>query len=178
MAKNELITVFEGRIVQVHTQTIKLPNGHPLDLEIVEHPGGAAVVAVNHKQEICLLRQYRAVFEDWFLELPAGKRDNAEPPLDTARRELQEEAGVVAAEWTQLGDMASSPGVFTERVYLYMARNLSLGDATLGDDEVVSETLWVPLTQACEWAYEGRISDAKSVIAILRADHVLQEKST
>ena len=165
--------VFEGRVVRVGTGAITLPNGHQMDMEIVEHPGGAAVVVLNDQGEICLLKQYRAVFDKWFWELPAGKRDNQEPPLETARRELLEEAGVVADQWLELGEMASSPGVFTERVFLYLATEISLKEAQMGDDEVITEILWLPIDQACQWSYDGRISDAKSVIAILRAANKL-----
>lgn len=171
---NQSSTVFKGKIVQVSTRTIKLPNDYQLDLEVVEHPGGSAIVALNAQREICLLKQYRAVFDEWFWELPAGKRDNEEPPLETARRELLEEAGVEASRWRDLGSMASSPGVFTERVYLYLATELSFGKPETGEDELISERQWITLEQACQWAYEGKINDAKSVIAILRAAHKLR----
>jgi len=167
--------VFEGKIVRVSTRQITLPNNHQMELEIVEHPGGAAVVALNDLREICLLKQYRAVFDEWFWELPAGKRDHGEPPEETAKRELLEEAGVSAGQWLELGDMASSPGVFTERVYLYLAQELAQGKARTGKDEVIAETLWLPLEQACQWAYEGKINDAKSVIGILRAAQEMRQ---
>ncbi|WP_455375969.1 NUDIX hydrolase [Kaarinaea lacus] len=172
--KDQATDVFEGKIVRVYRRTIKLPNDYLLDLEVVEHPGGAAIVAINDQREICLIKQYRAVFDEWFWELPAGKRDNEEPPLNTAKRELLEEAGVEARKWLELGSMASSPGVFTERVYLYLASDLRLGVPEFADDEVISERQWVSLDQACQWAYDGKINDAKSVIAILRAAHALQ----
>lgn len=163
---------FVGKIVTVSTRKSLLPNGHELDMEVVEHPGGSAVVAINDKQEICLLKQYRVVFDEWFWELPAGKRDNQEPPVVTARRELAEEAGVTADEWQDLGSMVSSPGVFTERVFLYLARGLTMVEKAPAEDEVIGEIQWIALSQAREWAYDGVISDAKSVIAILRAAHV------
>ena len=172
--KDQATDVFTGKIVRVYRRTIKLPNDYLLDLEVVEHPGGSAIVAINDQREICLIKQYRAVFDEWFWELPAGKRDNEEPPLNTAKRELLEEAGVEARQWLELGSMASSPGVFTERVYLYMASDLRLSAPEFADDEVISERQWVSLDQACQWAYEGKINDAKSVIAILRAAHALQ----
>lgn len=164
---------FIGKIVTVSTKKSVLPNGHELDMEVVEHPGGSAVVALNDRQEICLLKQYRVVFDDWFWELPAGKRDNDEPPVVTARRELEEEAGVQASEWQELGSMVSSPGVFTERVFLYLARGLTQGKTAPAPDEVIEEIQWIALSQAREWACDGEISDAKTVIAILRAAHVL-----
>lgn len=165
---------FNGKIVTVSRRMITLPNNHELEMEVVEHPGGAAIVALNDDGEICVIKQYRAVFDDWFWELPAGKRDNEEPPVETARRELEEEAGVTASQWQELGSMVSSPGVFTERVFLYLARDLSLGTPNIAEDEVIAELQWIPLSQAREWACDGVISDAKSVIAILRAAYILE----
>ena len=102
--------IHEGRAVHLDLERVLLPNGHEVELEIVRHPGGAAVVAVDDGGRICLLRQYRHAAGGWLWELPAGKLDEEEPPLATARRELAEEAGVSAAEWTPLGRMISSPG--------------------------------------------------------------------
>jgi len=169
MSNKILSSEFAGKIVHVSTRVIKLPNGIELELEVVEHPGGAAIVALNRDCEVCLLKQYRAVFDEWFWELPAGKRDDQEPPETTAKRELLEEAGVEAKNWQELGSMVSSPGVFTERVHLYLARDLAYREPEMADDEVIMEQRWVPLEQAREWALEGKMSDAKSVIAILSA---------
>lgn len=88
--------IYKGKIISLSTESVVLPNGEGLDMEIVHHPGGAAVVALDEKGNICLLRQYRHVFKDWLWELPAGKIDDAEEPIVTARRELMEEAGVQA----------------------------------------------------------------------------------
>lgn len=160
--------VFDGRIIQVETRNITLPNGAPLHMEVVWHPGGAAVVALDETLRICLLRQYRAVFEQWLWELPAGKRDHQEDPQLTARRELAEEAGLVAENWYELGVMISSPGVFSEQVYLYAATGLSQVGNRLEADELI-EVHWIALHEACQWVLQGKINDAKSVIGILRA---------
>jgi ADP-ribose pyrophosphatase len=160
--------IFRGRIIEVDTETVELPNGSEMELEIVRHPGGAAVVALDDKGRICLLRQYRPAIGDWLWELPAGKIDEGEPPLTTARRELAEEAGLEAARWEGLGCILSSPGVFTERVYLYLARELSPVPDTPHPGEVF-EVHWVPLREAWLQARDGLISDAKTVIALFRA---------
>ena len=91
--------VFTGRVIEVNVERVQLPNGTIADLEIIHHPGGAAIVALDDSNRICLLRQFRHAAGGWIWELPAGKIDNREPPLDTARRELEEEAGMAAGSW-------------------------------------------------------------------------------
>jgi ADP-ribose pyrophosphatase len=103
---------YPGKIIDVYLETVKLPNGRITELEIVRHPGGAAAVALDARGRVCLLRQYRHVAGGWLWELPAGKIDSKEDPLLTARRELEEEAGIRAGRWDSLGDLLSSPGVF------------------------------------------------------------------
>ncbi len=159
---------FSGKIVQVEVRKIVLPNGHKMEMEVIHHPGGSAVVALDDQQRICLLKQYRCVFDEWLWELPAGKRDDDEPPLETAQRELAEEAGVVASQWTDLGYVISSPGVFSEKVYLYLAQQLSRTPATDAADEVF-EVHWLPLIEARERVISGEITDAKSVVGILKS---------
>ena len=160
--------VFKGRIIQVGTQDVILPNGSKLSMEVVTHPGGSAVVAVDDEDRVCLLKQYRPAIESWVWELPAGKIDNREPPLETAQRELQEEAGVVASHWQAMGHMLSSPGVFTEKIYLYLARGLTQIDAAAEEHEVF-EVHWLAFADVLYQARSGEISDAKSVVGLFRA---------
>ena len=117
---------------------------------------------------MCLLHQYRCVLDKWVWELPAGKIDNKEPPFDTARRELEEEAGVTAKQWVELGSVISSPGVFTEEVYLYLARDLSIGE-TMQEESEVMEVSWIPLSEAITWCDDNTIGDGKTVVALYRA---------
>src|SRR5581483_457414 len=122
MDKKQL--VYHGRVIDLLLETVKLPNGAEATLEIVKHPGGAAAVAVDADGRVCLLRQYRHAARGWVWELPAGKLDPGEGPLATAQRELQEEAAAQAARWTALGEVLSSPGVFTEVVHLFLAEEI------------------------------------------------------
>jgi 8-oxo-dGTP pyrophosphatase MutT (NUDIX family) len=163
---------YQGRVISVTVDDVILPNGRQAALEVVHHPGGAAVVAINDAQQLCLLRQYRYVAGGWIWELPAGKLEPAEPPELTARRELTEEAGVVANEWVSLGSILSSPGVFSEVIHLFLAQGLSVGRATLEDSEVL-EVHWVSFGQARDMALSGELRDAKSIIGVLRAAHRL-----
>jgi 8-oxo-dGTP pyrophosphatase MutT (NUDIX family) len=163
---------FQGRVIRVTVDRVILPNGRQADLEVVHHPGGAAIVALNEAQQVCLLRQYRYVAGGWIWELPAGKLEPAEPPEVTARRELIEEAGVDASDWASLGSLLSSPGVFSEVIHLYLARGLAPARAQLEDSEVL-EVHWVSFRQACEMALSGELRDAKTAIGVLRAAHRL-----
>lgn len=166
-------TVFQGRIVDVGVERVRLPNGRDVDLEVIRHPGGAAAVAVDERQRVCLLRQYRHVAGGWIWELPAGKLDSGEGPSATAKRELAEEAGVFAASWTPLGRIHSSPGVLAEVIHLYLARGLSEVDLGHESDEVI-EVHWVPLADALAWCGDGTITDAKTLVGLYRADASLR----
>src|SRR5262245_26010040 len=168
----EVRTIFEGRVVRLTVERVPLPNGTVADLEIVHHPGGAAIVAIDEQGRVCLLRQFRHAAQDWIWELPAGKIDNREPPLETAQRELEEEAGMRAGQWRSLGDELSSPGVFTEVVHLYLATALHATEHRPEEHEVF-EVHWLPLSQALAMARSGEIRDAKSVIGLYRASAAL-----
>jgi ADP-ribose pyrophosphatase len=161
-------THFRGRVVSLTVDEVTLPNGHRAGLEIIHHPGGAAAVAIDDKQQVCLLRQYRHAAGDWLWELPAGKLEPNEPPLETAQRELIEEAGTRASKWQSLGHCVPSPGVLTEVVHLFLATDLQPAQAALEAAEVL-EIHWLPLQQAFEWAMDGTIKDAKTVIGLARA---------
>lgn len=160
--------VYDGKVVSLAVEQVELPNGEQVELEVVRHPGGAAAVAVDAERRVCLLRQYRHAVGGWLWELPAGKLDPGESPDSTARRELAEEAGVAAASWDALGDVVSSPGVFSEVVHLFLARELTATPAQREHGELF-EVCWVPLAEALTRALEGEIRDAKTVIGLVRA---------
>jgi 8-oxo-dGTP pyrophosphatase MutT (NUDIX family) len=160
--------IFEGRVIKVSVDTVDLPNGVRLPLEIVRHPGGAAAVAIDSRNRICLLRQFRHAAGGYIYELPAGKLEPDEPPEATARRELVEEGAVSAARWESLGEYFSSPGVFTEVIHLFLATELTPVQARPEADEVF-QVEWWPLEQAVERAASGELTDAKTIIGILRA---------
>jgi 8-oxo-dGTP pyrophosphatase MutT (NUDIX family) len=160
--------IYSGRVIQVSVDDVELPNGLRLPLEIVRHPGGAAVVALDDQDRICLLRQFRHAAGGYILELPAGKLEPEEPPEATARRELAEEAAVSASEWQSLGAYLSSPGCFTEVIHLYLATGLRAADSAPEADEVF-QVEWWPFEKAREKALNGELTDAKTIIGILRA---------
>lgn len=160
-------TIYAGKIIRLTLDTVLLPNGATAELEIVHHPGGAAVVALDAENRVCLLRQYRHAAGGWLWELPAGKLDNDEAPLLCAQRELEEEAGMQAADWQSLGKIVSSPGVFTEVIHLYLARALSAVPTRMEEHEVI-EVHWLPWARAQQMAQAGEIEDAKTLAGLLR----------
>jgi 8-oxo-dGTP pyrophosphatase MutT (NUDIX family) len=166
------LPIYRGTIIDVGIETVALPNGKQVDLEVVRHPGGAAVVAVDAQDQVCLLRQYRYAANGWIWELPAGKLDAGESPILTAQRELSEEAQLQGARWRCLGSMLTSPGVLSERVHLFLAQELTPRVGETEPHEVL-EVHWLSLTEAIGWAGCGTIIDAKTLIGLYRAQQFL-----
>jgi len=165
--------IFTGQTVTLGIESLALPNGKPLQLEIVRHPGGSAIVAVNTQQEVCLLRQYRHAGGGWLWELPAGKLEPDEAPHATAARELAEEAGLAAADWLKLGECLTTPGFCDEVIHLYLARDLTAVPANPGEHELI-EVHWLPFTAALERIFNGEIHDAKTMLGLLLADREIR----
>ena len=136
-----------GRVIQVSTERLRYANGREYDIDYVRHPGAAAVVAVDDANRVCLVRQYRHGVQDFLWEIPAGKLDSGEPPGVCAVRELAEETGVHAKRWDALGLFIPAPGIFTEIIHLYLARELDVGAASPDDDEDL-DVQWLPLEEA------------------------------
>lgn len=172
MTIESVTSIYSGRVIQVNIERVRLPNDQVADLEIMHHPGGAAVVALDDDMRVCLLHQFRHAAGGWLWELPAGKIDNREPPTQTARRELEEEAGMKAGEWRSLGEYLSSPGVFTEVVHLFLATQLTAVERRPEAHEVF-EVEWRPLTDVLAMAHSGELRDGKSLVGVFRAAEVL-----
>jgi 8-oxo-dGTP pyrophosphatase MutT (NUDIX family) len=170
---NQIETVFQGRVITVNVEQVLLPTGETARYEIVHHPGGSAIVALDAQQRVCLLRQFRPAASGWVWELPAGRLEPGEPPAATARRELVEEAGCEAAWWEELGSILSSPGVFAETIHLFLARNLKPVPSHHEQYEVI-QVHWIPLDDAVQQALSGEIRDGKTIIGLLRAQAVVQ----
>jgi ADP-ribose pyrophosphatase len=164
----KITPIYSGRVLQLNVERVQLPNGSVADLEIAHHPGGAAIVAVDDQFRVCMLHQFRHAAKGWIWELPAGKIDNREPPLQTAQRELAEEGGMHAARWRSLGGVFSSPGVFTEMVHLFYASQLTPTPVAPEEHEVF-KVEWRPFQDVLAMAHSGELNDAKSLIGIFRA---------
>ena len=167
------VPAHDGRVIQVSTERLRYANGREYDIDYVRHPGAAAVVAIDGASRVCLVRQYRHGIQDFLWEIPAGKLDPGEPPEVCAVRELQEETGVAARRWTPLGVYIPAPGIFTEIIHLYLARDLNVGAASPDADEEL-ELQWLPLDQAIGHVLRGEWNDGKTAMALLRAQFQLQ----
>ena len=159
--------IHKGNLIEVHNERVELPDGGHTYFDIVKHPGGAVIVAVNNSDEICLLKQWRHAVGEFIWELPAGCLEPNEAPLTTAKRELEEETGVIAKQWRDLGKICSSPGFSNEILYLFEAREISSGQLKLDEAEQL-EAHWLPLDSAFEMARDGTITDAKTLSALLK----------
>ena len=138
----------------------------------MRHPGGAGILAIDKRGYVCLLRQYRYSIKDWIWEIPAGLIDRNEEPLNTAKRELREEAGLVAEEWKSLGSILPTPGFCNEKIFLYEARTIRfVGSYPEAVDQI--EIHWVTLSEALDMAVNNQIVDAKTIAILLRTNQVM-----
>ena len=159
--------IYSGRIVDLRVERVTLPNGATIDLELMRHPGAAAVAAVDERGRVVLIRQYRYAAGGYIWELPAGVLDHPEePPAACARRELREEAGVEAADLVHLGTIVTTPGFCDERIHLFLARQLGPAPRAQEADEVIAEIVWTPLDEALAMIRRGDIVDAKTIAGI------------
>ena len=170
-------SIYEGRVLTLAIESLTLPNGVDVELEIVRHPGGAAVVALDVDDRVCLLRQYRHAGGGWIWELPAGKLEPGESAATTASRELEEEAGLHAGSWENLGKTLVTPGFCDEVIHLFLARDLEATARLLEPHELI-EIHWTPFSEALDMVYDGTINDAKTMLGLLLADgrHGMQQR--
>ena len=166
--------VYEGRVISLRKDTVAMPGGGDSVREVVTHPGAVAVVALDDDDNVVLLSQYRHPVGKHLWELPAGLRDaDGEPPVETAKRELAEEALLSAARWSLLATSYSSPGFCDEQVLVYLAEELSDVDRPEGfvvEHEELDMTLHrVPLDDAVQRVFDGDIRNATAVIGLLAA---------
>lgn len=166
---------FAGRVFQVEVHEVRLPDGRLAKREIVRHSGGACVVAIDDQDHVYLVRQYRKPYDTELLELPAGKLEPGEDPLDCATRELTEETGMTAQSIEWLATVYPSPGYCSETLSIYLATGLTYGQSNLDDGEFLSVHPY-PLEEALSMVDRGDIRDAKTVVGLLRAQRVLQQR--
>lgn len=166
---------YRGGLLQVNEDEVELPDGGRARREYVVHPGAALILPLFDDGSVLLERQYRYPAGSHFYELPAGKFDPGEAPLETARRELMEETGYAAAEWRALGRLFPCIGYSNEVIEFFLARKLEQRGAPRLDEGEFLETLRLPLQEAVDWVRSGRINDAKTMLGLLMAEKVISE---
>ncbi len=167
------IYVFKGRIINVRNDDAQLSNGKIVSREVVEHRGGVGILPITAQGEVLLVKQYRYPYEELLLEIPAGKLEPGETPFETGVRELQEETGMNAARYFDLGIDYPSPGYCNEKIHLYAADGLTEIGQRLDEGEFLN-VLSVPLTEALTMIYNGELKDSKTVIALMKY-HEMQQ---
>lgn len=158
--------IFEGKIVNLRIDTVELENQKYAKREIVEHKNASAIIAINEKNEILLVRQYRKAVEDFIYEIPAGIINIAEEPEECALRELKEETGYIADKISQIYEFYSSPGFTNEKIYLFKAENLTFSSTKFDEDEFI-ETIPVGKEEVKKMMETGRIMDSKTLVGLL-----------
>jgi ADP-ribose pyrophosphatase len=156
--------IFQGKVISLQVDTVQLPNGKTATREIIKHPGAVAVLALVDDRML-VVEQYRKPLERTQIEIPAGKLDNGEDPMEAAKRELEEETGYRCETMKLLCSFYTSPGFADEIIHLYVADQLTQGDAHLDEDEFL-DCESVTLEQAQQYIREQRISDAKTITAV------------
>lgn len=160
--------IYQGVVLHVVCDTVRLPNGKTAPREYCLHPGAAAVVPLCDDETVLMVRQYRYAHRRVFFEIPAGKLDDkGEPPLVGATRELREETGAVAERYTYLGPLDTSPALMDERIHLYLAEGLTFENQDLDEDEFLTVEK-VPLIDLVQMVMRGEIADSKTQAAILK----------
>ena len=169
--------IFDGIILNVKRDRVRLPNGHESVREVVRHIGAVCVIPVTDDGRVVVERQYRYPIDQVITEIPAGKLDSREEDrLDAAKRELAEETGITADSWINMGLYYPAAAYSDEKITMYLAQGLHLGKQHLDEDEFLNVS-FVPLEQLVEEVLSGEITDGKTQVAILKAARLLQRRN-
>lgn len=160
--------IYKGKIINLRRDTVKLPNGNTSIKEIIEHNGGVAIVAINDKNQIIMVSQYRKPYDEVLLEVPAGKLEKGEEPSECAVRELEEETGFIPKNLKLLNVIYPSPGFLNEKLFIYFCNEIDQGKLNPDEDENI-QVEYFTIDEAINMIYDGKIKDAKSVAGILMA---------
>ena len=158
--------IFSGKLIDLYLDNVRLPNGKKSAREWIDHPGAVCIVPILDNGDILLIRQFRYGPREEFIEIPAGKIDKNEDPLKCGLRELEEETGYKSNKLTFLTNIHPAIGFSNEKMWMYLAEELELAKKKLDEDEFL-ELLPVPLNQAIEWVFSGKITDVKTIIGIM-----------
>lgn len=167
-------TVFDGIVVKLNVDDVLLPNGKKDTRERIVHPGGVGIIAITDDNDILMVRQYRYGVQKLLLEIPAGKLEYGEEPLECGKRELLEETGYIAESYTYLGGFCPTPAYCGEITHIYLAQNLSFRGQKLDKDEFL-QVEKVSLEKAVKLALENKLEDGKTQIAVLKTKLLLNK---
>ncbi len=165
----------QARVFRLIREKITLPNGTTVDLDIVRHPGAAAIVALQDSNSLIMVRQYRHAVGGCIWEIPAGTLDPGETPLECAKRELIEETGYSGSQWEELGAIIPVPGYSDEKITIYLAADLQPARQDLDADEVI-DVREIPLEKAFEMIEKGKIIDSKTISSLFLAKKRLEKR--
>ena len=165
-------SVFDGRILHITLDEIELPNGKRSKREVVNHPGGVTVAALDDENNLYFVKQFRYPYKEVVLELPAGKLEKGSTPLENGKRELMEETGAEGYSYMSLGQLYPSPGYTNETIHLYVCRVKSEGESRPDDGEFLNVEK-IPLDKAVEMVLNNQIPDAKTQVAVLKTAMLL-----
>lgn len=157
--------IYTGKVVALNVDTVQLPNGVTVDLETIRHPGAAAVVPLKDDGTVVMIRQFRHAAGGFIYEIPAGKLDRGEDPLNCAARELEEEVGYRASSFELLSSIFTAPGFADEVIHIYKAIGLTNGTQQLDRDEVL-EIVEMSLSDAIKNIQDGTIRDGKTIVGL------------
>jgi ADP-ribose pyrophosphatase len=163
---NSRVMLHQGKVFALFRENVTLPDDIRVDLELIRHPGAAAIIAIDGAERMVLIRQYRHALEDYIWEIPAGTLNRGEIPDACARRELAEEAGIEAERWQKIGEITPVPGYADERIHVFLASGLREIEMSHDIDEVISVHR-IPVQQVIKMVYDGQIQDAKTLSALL-----------
>ena len=164
--------IFDGRILHIRRDTVRLPDGSDATREVVDHPGGVCVLALDDENRALLVSQFRYPYKEVVREVPAGKLEYGEDPREAAIRELAEETGATAGEFRSLGELYPSPGYCGEIIRMYLARDLTFGETHLDKDEFLNLER-IPFGQLVEQVVSVEIKDAKTIAVVLKGKLLL-----
>ena len=166
------VVIHDGKIISLTKDSVELENGEKAIREVVHHNGGVCVVPITENNEIIFVKQFRYPFKEVLLEIPAGKLDKGEDHYDCGKRELLEETGAAASEFTYIGVMYPTTGYLTEKIHMYYAKGLTFTKQKLDADEFL-DIEKIPFDKALEMIMENKLHDAKTQVAILKTARLL-----
>lgn len=168
-------SIFEGKIISLRVEEVELPDGKSAKRELIKHSGAVAILAITKENKLIFVKQYRKALDRILVEIPAGRIEVGEEPAVTAKRELEEETGYGANEFSYIQSFATSPGFADEIIHLYLARDLfKIENPADGDEDEFIELLELTIDEAEELVVSNEIYDAKTIFALIFAKYELK----